>query len=46
MSQLNGNGIPTNKTYGQVGDIYTDNNTNKKYKCALAFGSGKDQYYQ
>ena len=46
MSQLNGNGIPTNKTYGQVGDIYTDNNTNKKYKCALAFSSGKDQYYQ
>lgn len=37
MSQLNGNGIPTNKTYGQVGDIYTDNNTNKKYKCVLAF---------
>lgn len=24
MSQLNGNGIPTNKTYGQVGDIYTE----------------------
>ena len=46
MSQLNGNGIPTNKTYGQVGDIYTDNNTNKKYKCVLAFDSGKDQYYQ
>lgn len=46
MSQLNGNGIPTNKTYGQVGDIYTDNNTNKKYKCVLAFDNGKDQYYQ
>lgn len=46
MSQLNGNGIPTNKTYGQVGDIYTDNNTNKKYKCVLAFYDGKDQYYQ
>lgn len=46
MSQLNGNGIPTNKTYGQVGDIYTDNDTNKKYKCVLAFDSGKDQYYQ
>ena len=46
MSQLNGNGIPTNKTHGQVGDIYTDNNTNKKYKCVLAYDDGKDQYYQ
>lgn len=43
---MNGNGIPTNKTHGKVGDIYTDNNTNKKYKCVLAFDDGKDQYYQ
>lgn len=48
MSQLNGNGAPTNKTQGQVGDIYTDNDTNKKYKCVLAYElcNGKDQYYQ
>ena len=35
MPQLNGNSIPTNKTHRNVGDVYTDNNTNKKYKCGV-----------
>lgn len=33
MSTINGKGIPTDRTPGAVGDIYTNSNTGDKYKC-------------
>ena len=34
---LSGYGIPTKSTVGNIGDIYTDLNTEIKYKCVAAF---------
>ena len=43
MSELSGVGAPTKETVGNVGDIYTDTSTAKKYKCVLSY-SHKDSY--
>lgn len=37
MNQLKGNGVPTKKTKGALGDIYTDTSTGKKYKCVFSY---------
>lgn len=37
MAQLKDNGVPTRKTKGALGDIYTDINTGKKYKCVFSY---------
>lgn len=37
MAQLKDNGVPTRKTKGALGDIYTDTNTGKKYKCIFSY---------
>ena len=34
---LSGYGIPTKSTIGNIGDTYTDLNTEIKYKCVAAF---------
>lgn len=36
MAKLSGNGIPTKELVGSIGDIYTDLNTGRKYKCVEA----------
>ena len=42
MKQLKGNGIPTKKTKGALGDIYTDTSTGKKYKCIFSYRDNDD----
>ena len=42
MNQLKGNGIPTKKTKGALGDIYTDTSTGKKYKCVFSYRDNDD----
>ena len=42
MNQLKGNGIPTKKTKGALGDIYTDTSTGKKYKCIFSYRDNDD----
>ena len=37
MNKLNGTGIPTRKTEGAIGDIYTDTATGKQYKCVFSY---------
>ena len=37
MNKLKGTGIPTRKTEGAIGDIYTDTATGKQYKCAFSY---------
>lgn len=36
MTRLTGTGKPTRKTPGAIGDIYTDTETGKEYKCTFA----------
>lgn len=36
MGNLSGTGAPTRNTRGAIGDIYTDENTGRKYKCTFA----------
>ena len=33
MSQISGFGAPTDRTVGSIGDIYTNENNDKRYKC-------------
>lgn len=42
MKQLKGNSIPTKKTKGALGDIYTDTSTGKKYKCVFSYRDNDD----
>lgn len=42
MANIKGNGTPTRKTAGAIGDIYTDEVTGKQYKCAFAYRSSDD----
>ena len=42
MNQLKGNSIPTKKTKGALGDIYTDTSTGKKYKCVFSYRDNDD----
>ena len=37
MNKLKGTGIPTRKTVGAIGDIYTDTTTGKQYKCVFSY---------
>lgn len=37
MNKLKGTGIPTRKTAGAIGDIYTDTTTGKQYKCVFSY---------
>ena len=37
MAQITNKGIPNRQTKGALGDIYTDTNTGKKYKCTGAY---------
>ena len=37
MNKLKGTGIPTRKTAGAIGDIYTDTATGKQYKCVFSY---------
>ena len=45
MATLNGNGAPTRKTTGAIGDIYTDTNTGDQYKCIFSYRSNTDEDY-
>lgn len=38
MSKITGKGIPTRKTKGAIGDIYTDTSSGRQYKCTNAYG--------
>lgn len=42
MKYLKGNGVPTRKTIGAIGDIYIDENTGIQYKCTFAYRSEND----
>lgn len=37
MAKLTGKGVPTRKTAGALGDIYTDTNTGKQYECVFSY---------
>ena len=39
MSEIKNNGIPTPKTKGSMGDIYTDTSTGEQYICVFAYSS-------
>ena len=39
MTKVRGNGAPTRKTRGGVGDIYTNTKTGEQYKCTFAYRS-------
>lgn len=45
MSNRSGKGIPTRKTVGALGDIYTDTTTGKQYKCIFAYRSDDDEEF-
>lgn len=45
MSNRSGKGIPTRKTVGALGDIYTDTTTGKQYKCIFAYRSDNDEEF-
>ena len=42
MAQLNGKGVPSRKTAGAMGDIYTDTTTGKQYECVFAYRDNSD----
>lgn len=42
MAKLKGNGAPTRKTIGGMGDIYTDVTTGKQYECIFAYRDNAD----
>lgn len=43
--KITGKGIPTRKTAGAIGDIYTDTLTGVNYECTFAYSpNGKDGY--
>ena len=45
MTEIKGKGVPTNKTKGAIGCIYTDENTGASYKCTGAYGiNGVESY--
>lgn len=37
MANIKGNGEPTRKTVGAMGDIYTNTTTGKQYECVFAY---------
>lgn len=48
MAKITGKGIPTRKTAGAIGDIYTDVTSGKEYKCTFAYSpnGGNDYDYE
>lgn len=46
MANTSGNGFPTQKTLGAIGDIYTDLSTGQRYKCIFAYNSNGDNAYE
>ena len=45
MTEFKGKGVPTNKTKGAIGAIYTDTDTGVTYKCTGAYGiNGVESY--
>lgn len=43
--KITGKGIPTRKTAGAIGDIYTDTLTGLNYECTFAYSpNGKNDY--
>ena len=45
MARIKGNGVPTRKTKGALGDIYTDTKTGKMYECVFAYRNGSDNMF-
>lgn len=45
MAKLKGNGVPTRKTTGALGDIYTDVTTGKQYKCVFSYRDAASEEY-
>ena len=45
MADVTGKGIPTRETLGAIGDIYTDVNTKKQYKCTFAYRNNDDRNF-
>lgn len=46
MAKVTGNTVPTTKTNGSIGDIYTDTSTGYQYKCTFACCSSNEEYYE
>lgn len=42
MANIKGTGVPTRKTLGAMGDIYTDTMTGKQYECVFAYRDNQD----
>lgn len=42
MATLTGKGAPTNQTEGAIGDIYTDTDSGKQYRCVFAYRVGSE----
>lgn len=40
MAEIKGAGKPGRNTAGAIGDIYTDTETGKRYKCTFAYRTG------
>lgn len=45
MANIKGNGEPTRKTVGAMGDIYTDTTTGKQYECVFAYRDNQDNEF-
>ena len=45
MASIKGTNAPTRKTVGALGDIYTDTNTGKQYKCVFSYKSAADEKF-
>lgn len=43
MTTIYGNGRPTRKTVGGIGDVYIDQDTGREYKCTFAFKDEADE---
>lgn len=46
MTEIKDKGIPTNKTKGALGVIYTDTDTGVQYKCTGAYGINGVEHYE
>ena len=45
MARIKGTGVPTRKTKGALGDIYTDTKTGRLYECVFAYRNGSDNMF-
>lgn len=46
MSEIKKNGVPTMKTIGALGDVYTDISTGAQYKCTGSYNIGGQLEYE